>query len=274
MDDKDRQILRLLQEDARTSQATIGERVGLSAASVNERIRRLVNDEVILGFTVEVDDGKAGIDITAFIDVFIESPRHEPAFVALMEELPAVQECHFVTGDFKQVPRPGHRDWRGHVDATLQQMNQRELALGSKSRSGQQWDIWEAVYSPVGPDGYPQRIWDKTSGVIDPEVAAHWRENYDLRHILERDWSKLGSSLQGKLHVYVGDMDNYYLNNAVRHLEEFLERTSEPYYGGEVVYERNAPHCWGPSTRELIEKMTAHIRRTSPAGADLTSWTY
>jgi len=100
MDEKDRQILRLLQEDARTPQATIGERVGLSAAAVNERIRRLVNDEVILGFTVEVDDGKAGIDITAFIDVFIESPRHEAAFVALMEELPAVQECHFVTGDF------------------------------------------------------------------------------------------------------------------------------------------------------------------------------
>jgi len=152
--------------------------------------------------------------------------------------------------------------------------NHFELVVGDRSRSGGQWDVWEATYGPVGEDGYPQRIWDKRTGAIDHEVAEYWRENYDLRHILERDWYKLGSSLQGKLHVYVGDMDNYYLNNAVRHLEEFLERTSEPYYGGEVVYERNAPHCWGPRTRELIEKMTEHIRPTSPAGADLTSWTY
>jgi len=95
----------------------------------------------------------------------------------------------------KQTERPARRDSLGHVSATLREANQRELALGSKSRSGQQWDIWEAVYSPVGPDGYPRRIWDKVTGKIDREVALHWKENYDLTWILKRDWATLGPKL-------------------------------------------------------------------------------
>ena len=63
--------------------------------------------------------------------------------------------------------------------------------VGDRSRSGGQWDIWEATYGPVGDDGYPRRIWDKTSGKIDKSVAAFWKEHYDLRHILQRDWPKL-----------------------------------------------------------------------------------
>ena len=67
-----------------------------------------------------------------------------------------------------------------HQHRPLEDINRHELVLGTKSRSGQQWDIWEAVYSPVGPDGYPKRIWDKQTGVIDQEVAKYWREHYDL----------------------------------------------------------------------------------------------
>ena len=66
-----------------------------------------------------------------------------------------------VKSAWKQTPRPGHRNTLGHVSTTLEQMNRREFVLGTKSRSGQQWDIWEAVYSPVGADGYPMRLWDK-----------------------------------------------------------------------------------------------------------------
>ena len=100
---------------------------------------------------------------------------------------------------WKRTPRPGHRDYLGHVSATLEEMNRRELVLGDKSRSGQQWDIWEAVYSPVGADGYPRRIWDKRTGVIDPEVAAYWRDHYDLSAILRRDWEQgLGEKLAAR----------------------------------------------------------------------------
>ena len=96
----------------------------------------------------------------------------------------------------------------------------------------------------MGEDGYPVRLWDKETGEIDHDVAQYWKENYDLRYILERDWATLGPKLEGKLHIYAGDMDNYYLNNAVYLTEDFLENTTNPYYGGEVDYGDRAEHCW------------------------------
>jgi hypothetical protein len=165
-------------------------------------------------------------------------------------------------------------------------MNHRELVLGSRSRSGQQWDIWEAVYAPVGPDGYPKRIWDKKSGEIDHAVAEYWRENYDLGHILRRDWETLGARLRGKIHIYCGDMDNYYLNNAVYLVEDFLENTTNPFYDGEVDYGDRAEHCWnGDHTRPnatsrlryhqmYVDKILKRMAISAPQGADLTSWKY
>lgn len=183
-----------------------------------------------------------------------------------------------------KLERPGKRDYLGQITATLRSMNQYELALGTRGRSGQQWDIWEAVYSPAGPDGYPKRIWNKETGEIDREVAAYWRENYDLRHILERDWAKLGPKLRGKLHIYCGDMDNYYLNNAVYLMEDFLKSTKNPHYDGEVAYGDRAEHCWNgdPTLPNYITrlryntmylpKIRERIRRTAPAGAPLVNW--
>ena len=188
--------------------------------------------------------------------------------------------------EWKRTPRPGRRDGRGRVVATLQQVNQRELVLGTHSRSGDQWDIWEAVYSPVGDDGYPRRIWDKRTGEIDHAVAEYWRENYDLRHILERDWKTLGPKLVGKIHIYCGTMDNYYLNNAVALMKEFLEGTTDPCYDGLVDFGHGAEHCWnGDHERpNALSRLRYHqmyvptimqrIRETAPPGADLTSWRY
>jgi hypothetical protein len=195
--------------------------------------------------------------------------------------------AYWLEGPFLRVPRPGKRDYLGHVSGTIDQFNRMELVLGDKSRSGQQWDIWEAVYSPVGADGYPKRIWDKRTGVIDPQVAAHWRENYDLGYILRRDWSKgLGKRLEGKLSIYVGDMDNYYLNNAVYLVEEFLKSTRDPAYGGEVAYGDRAEHCWNgdPTRPNAISRLRYHqmfapkimerLEKSAPPGADLKSWRY
>jgi hypothetical protein len=194
--------------------------------------------------------------------------------------------AYYLDSDWKKTPRPGLRNYLGHVSATLEELNRMEQVLGTKSRSGQQWDIWEAVYSPVGEDGYPKPIWDKRTGVIDRKVAEHWRENYDLSYILKRDWAKLGPKLEGKIHIYVGDMDNYYLNNAVYLIEEYLESTENPYYGGEVDYGDRAEHCWnGDHTRPnatsrlryhqmFIPKAVARILKTAPPGADLESWRY
>ena len=194
--------------------------------------------------------------------------------------------AYYVEGKWKKTPRPAHRDYLGQVTASIKDNNHRELALGTHSRSGDQWDIWEAVYSPMGEDGYPKRIWDKKTGVIDKQVAAYWRENYDLRYILERDWVTLGPKLEGKVHIYCGDMDNYYLNNAVYLMESFLKTTQNPPYGGEVTYGDRDEHCWnGDPTRPnalsrlryhrmYIPKFTARMLSSAPKGADLTSWRY
>lgn len=98
------------------------------------------------------------------------------------------KNAYYVESQWKRTPRPGKRNYLGHLSATLEEMNLRELVLGTKSRSGEQWDIWQAVYSPAGPDGYPKPIWDKRTGAIDRTVADHWREHYDLGYILRRDW--------------------------------------------------------------------------------------
>ena len=201
-------------------------------------------------------------------------------------DLYADENAYFADGDWKQVERPGHRDYLGHISSTLRQANLKELVLGTRSRSGDQWDIWEAVYSPVGDDGYPKRIWDKRTGVIDRDVALHWKENYDLRHIMERDWQTLGPKLEGKVHIYCGTMDNYYLNNAVTLTEEFLRSTTEPYFDGVIEYGDRAEHCWNGDHDQpnaisrlryhtmYVDKILDRIEAGAPEGADLTSWRY
>jgi len=196
------------------------------------------------------------------------------------------RNAYVVDSPWKRTPRPALRNWLGEVSATMEEANHRELALGTRSRSGDQWDIWQAVFGPVGEDGYPKPIWDKLTGEIDRGVALYWKDHYDLRHILERDWTTLGPKLQGKIHIYVGDMDNYYLNNAVYLMEAFLEGTKTPYYAGEVDYGDRAEHCWnGDQDRPnalsrlryhqmYIPRIVKRMEATAPPGSDLKSWRY
>ena len=194
--------------------------------------------------------------------------------------------AYYKKGSFKKTLVAGFRDYLGNVSSYLRDMNYRELVLGTKSRSGQQWDIWEAVYSPVGNDGYPQPIWDKKTGIINKEVANHWKENYDLAYIMKRDWAKHGNDWKGKIKIYCGDMDNYYLNNAVYLAEEILENTTNPYYDGEIDYGDRAEHCWNGDHSQpnhisrlrynqmFIPKWAEEIKDRAPRGADLRSWRY
>ncbi|MFZ9239592.1 MAG: hypothetical protein ACO22R_00515 [Chitinophagaceae bacterium] len=196
------------------------------------------------------------------------------------------KNAYYREGPFRSTMRPGHRNYLGHVDAMVRDMNHRELALGSKSRSGDQWDIWEAVYSPVGSDGYPVRIFDKKTGDINKRIVEHWRENYDLTHIIQRDWPKIGEKLKGKIHLYVGDMDNYYLNNAVYNAEDMLKQLKNPSCNCEVDYGDRAEHCWNGDHKNpnyisrlryhsmFITKWVEEIKSRSPKDADLNSWRY
>lgn len=175
------------------------------------------------------------------------------------------------------VPRPEERQPDGQADMTEQQESQLELVLGSHGRSGQQLDAWEAVYGPVGRDGYTEPLWDKRTGKIDPAVAAYMRNHgYDLTAYLNANWPTLGPELIGKLHVYVGDMDSYYLNLAVYDLQNFLASTQNPHYIGTFGFGRpEKGHGWHPVDQAtLIRWMAKHITAHAPPGAGTQVWNY
>jgi hypothetical protein len=196
------------------------------------------------------------------------------------------KNAFYLEGAHKRVSQPAMRDYLGHTFITWEDNNAYELALGDHGRSGEQFDIWQAVYGPVGPDGYPAQIFDKHTGDIDPTVANYWHQHYDLEAILERDWATLGPQLAGKIHIYVGSDDTYFLNDAVYRMQDFLDSTTNPPYGGEVTYGPRAEHCWNGDPNlpnaysrlhydfQYLPKILDQIQKTAPPGADLTSWRY
>ncbi|MBI3715454.1 MAG: hypothetical protein HY255_05625 [Betaproteobacteria bacterium] len=195
------------------------------------------------------------------------------------------KNAYFMPNRFKHTPRPAHRNWLGHINTTMDENHNWEYALGTHGRSGDQFDAWESVYSPIGADGYPRRVWDPLTGDIDPITVAYWKEHYDLGHILQRDWATLGPKLRGKLRIYVGSMDNYYLNNAVYRVEAFLKSANPP-ADAVVEYGDRAEHCWnGDHTRPnaysrmrypqmVLPWAVERMLKTAPAGADVKSWRY
>ena len=180
--------------------------------------------------------------------------------------------AYYIDKGWTNVERPSERKTDGNIESMMKDENWYELVVGDKSRSGGQWDIWEATFSPVAPDGYPRRLWNKETGAIDRSVAELWKK-YDMADILRKNWIVLGPKIANKLHVYVGDMDSYYLNDAVEKLNEFLSKTEDPKFTGEVVFQRRAPHCWGPRGAELWQKLAAQVDKGAPAGTAKT-WKY
>ena len=225
--------------------------------------------------------------------------RYNGAFVAcpdpvdfhayMTRDLYKDDNMFYAQGANKRVEQPAMRDYLGHTLISVRDNVGYEAALGDHGRSGEQFDIWQAVYGPVGADGYPQPIFDKQTGAIDHQTAAYWHEHFDLNAILERDWATLGPKLQGKLHLYVGSDDTYFLNNAVYLVEDFLKTTGTPGHGvpydGEVKYGPRAEHCWNgdPTLANAYSRLhyntmylpqiMERIGKTAPAGADM-SWKY
>ena len=185
------------------------------------------------------------------------------------------KNAFYNNGDWKKTPHADGRDYYDHLLSVTEEDVHWELVLGTHGRSGDQWNIWQAVYSPVGADGYPKYIWDPMTGAMDRQVANYWRDHYDLRNILERDWATLGPKVTGKIHLYVGTMDTWHLNNAVYLMEDFLKKAKNPPANAVVEYGDRKPHCWsGHDNGYLFRQLDDRIRKTAPKGADLTSWRY
>ncbi|MGH9345125.1 MAG: hypothetical protein ACRD19_15365, partial [Terriglobia bacterium] len=182
--------------------------------------------------------------------------------------------------EWVRASRPMERTPEGKHVMTMQQMSHLEAVLGSHGRSGQQFEAWEAVYGPVGPDGYPAPLWDKSTGKIDPAVATYMRDHgYDLTAYLRQHWAAIGPLLKGKLHIYVGDMDSYYLNLAVYDLQDFLKHTSIPHYAGTFEFGRpEMGHGWEPANQETMVRWMAKEAEQSaanaPSNAKTSAWLY
>lgn len=175
------------------------------------------------------------------------------------------KNAYYMDYEWIRVPRGGERDTSGNLIYTQEQENLYEEAIGDRFRSGGQWAIWNAVFAPVAEDGYPKPLWDPLTGKIDQEVVAWASERYDIRRYLEKNWPAIGPKLVGKIHVYCGRMDNFYLNEACYLLQEFLESATNPAYGGEFKYGDRGGHGWSPfKGDELQRTMAEHVLRNSP----------
>lgn len=193
---------------------------------------------------------------------------------------------YYEDNPWKKTPKPGYRDYRDHLYSTFEDRNLVELAIGTHGRSGGQHDAWASVFGPVGADGYYKPLYDKLTGKIDPEVARYWRDHYDLRYIMERDWATIGRKLRGKIHLTSGTMDNGYLNNAVYQTEDFFKSTQDPPSDAEIIYGERREHCFTGDTQHPnnVGSRTVHQRympamaqwmiKTAPEGADTKSWVY
>jgi hypothetical protein len=170
--------------------------------------------------------------------------------------------------EWYKTPTINTRFWQtGDVRLTSRQRITMEMVNGTKGRSGGQLDIWSAVYGPIGSDGYFKPLFNEQTGVIDTSVARYWKENFDMRYYLEKNWATVGPKLVGKLHVFAGRMDDFFLNFGVYHMEDFLTKTSNPYYDGSFTYGERGGHGWRPySSGQLLREMDAYLKKVHPQG--------
>jgi Lrp/AsnC family leucine-responsive transcriptional regulator len=119
----DRKLLALIQDNAKLSQAELAKAVGLTAPSVNERIRKLERGGVIRGYVALLDERKLGHDITAFVEIFIEHPKFESGFIAAVGDLDEVLECHHITGEFSLLLKVRVRDMAAFRKLLIEKLN-------------------------------------------------------------------------------------------------------------------------------------------------------
>jgi hypothetical protein len=158
--------------------------------------------------------------------------------------------------------RPACRKRNGDVRYTVRHECGIERVLGLGDRwelSGKDWCAWNAVFGPRGRDGHPRPLWNGATGQIDRDVIEHWKK-YDLRLVLQTNWKKLEPKLRGKIHVWVGESDEFFLNNAVHHLDAFL-REAKPRFDGKITVAIGRGHEQGISDEQMMKEMADAVER-------------
>jgi Putative esterase len=180
-------------------------------------------------------------------------------------------------GQFLEEERGMRRTVEGQITVSMRHYVRLEAVQGSRSRGAGQQDAWQAVYAPVGPDGYPAQLFDKKTGVIDHKVAEAMREGgYDLSDYTRRNWATLGPKLEGKLNFFAGEMDNFYLNLAVYDFQDMLREVAGPNYKARFEYGRpKKGHNWHKTDfAEMVREIAAHMRKNAPRGENTAQWNY
>jgi len=179
--------------------------------------------------------------------------------------------------EWQLTPTVNSREVNGAIRQTAQQRYWMELVNGTHGRSGTgQQDVWQSTWGPIGADGYFKPAVDSRTGKIDHSVTDSWRDNYDLLYYLQRNWSTVGPELVDKIHIYVGNMDSFFLDRATRELQAWMKTTQNPHYEGEFVYGDQKPHCWsGPGTSaDRLREMAEYGLRKMPQGTTTPWWNY
>ena len=190
------------------------------------------------------------------------------------------KNAYYDEGSFQRFPKLGARLPNDHILFTMESLSRQEAVLGTRGRSGGQFDAFNATFGPTDADGYPAKLWNADDGAINPHVAKYWEDNYDLTAYLQRNWGRIGESLIGKLHVTSGTKDTYYLDAAAHRMQDFLESTKldgkGPYYAGSFDFGVDKPHCYAgdipkgvPMLTHYVRIFGDYIRDIAPKGADL-----
>jgi len=179
--------------------------------------------------------------------------------------------------EFNVRQRPFRRSREGQPLFDMRDLARFEAMLGSRGRSFYQLGIWQATHGPVGPDGYPVPLFDPRTGVINREVATYMRDHgYDLTARVRREWATLGPQLAGRINLFAGDMDDFYLNLGVYRFQEMVRELGGADYPIRFEYGRpRRGHNWHHKDwAGVVREMAEHVRRTAPAGANVASWNY
>lgn len=157
--------------------------------------------------------------------------------------------------------RPSTRTLDGDIVSTVRHEAQLDRVLGKGGRwelGGRDWASWNAVYGPRGADGMPVPLWDGKTGEINKTVLEHWKK-YDLTKYVVSNWTALGPKLAGgKVNVWVGDADDYFLNAGVHKFQAAVGRLREPAFDGRILIELRGTHRSGGWTRrERLDAMAA-----------------
>ncbi|KAI3335897.1 Alpha/Beta hydrolase protein [Ustulina deusta] len=156
------------------------------------------------------------------------------------------------------------------VLASTAQENHWELVFGTSSRSSLQWDVWNTVFGIQGLNGYPLEPWDKVTGEIYPEAVEFWK-GMDLSNYISSNWDnakKLGEALRGRIYIYVGTHDNYFLNGGVAEFEKNVNGLGGPNWANVTITpgQTHGGNYQRRQTWDYLELVSNWIQDHSPKG--------